>query len=499
MGRMESALSGHPETKLRVGNMKFKWVLLLAFLGVVQLHLQAFANVGEMFGFGSRMTALGGAGVGSGLHPFSAYTNPAGLGADPEGRSEEQKDKRLHLSWGLIYMQPQFTPIQNVVTQNNFNADQAAGKPLSGDVDTSYRSTFGQQIGLSYRLTQASIKPTFGVVAFLPLESAAFMDTGEAYVPEYVLYRARTQRPQVEVATGVQLAKGFQVGAGLRFGFALTSNASIFINTKQNTSSSMRFISSVKPKASPYLGFLYTADAEGSLPAPYSLGAVLRFPMSSDNEMVLKTAARAFGDLAAIDFNFNSLSTLFYDPLSLELGGGWQHASWGRLSAQVDYQVWRAFRPPALKIQQPETTNCDPVGGSSTCSPDTIQIASTSLPGLPLRNILTPRIGEEITVSDLHTLRFGYAYRPSVFQDLPTGFGNYLDPPKHMLNVGWGLNFPRFMGYEIPARLDFHLSYQILVTQHIVKDDSNQIGYSPTGYDAGGKLFGGGLSLGLAF
>ncbi len=454
--------------------------------------LNGSANVGEMFGFGARMSALGGAGVADGLDSFTAYYNPAGLSLD--------SDKRLLFSWGIVLMQPSFNPISNVVTQNNFNADTPPNSPSYSDVDnSSYRNTFGQEIGLSYRLTDGKYNPTAGLVLFLPLDQVAFFDTGESYVPEYVLYRSRTQRPQIEIGGGVKVGRGFHLGAGVHFGFSLTSNASVFINTKSNTTSSMRFLSTFKTKASPYLGLLFTPEE-----APkYSLGAVFRFPVSSDNTMTLNTAARAFGDLAAIDFNFNAFSTLFYDPMSLELGGKWQHAERARLLAQLDYQFWSSFQPPALQIQQPQTTMCDPPGA---CSPSTIQISPTILPSVKYVNILIPRVGEEIQISNVSTFRMGYAYRPSILAEIPNGSGNYLDPPKHMFNLGWGLSYKHFLGYPLATRIDFNLSYQALVTQYVTKATDNlneagqegyRIGYP--GYNVGGSIYGGGITLALAF
>ena len=46
------------------------------------------------------------------------------------------------------------------------------------------------------------------------------MDTGKAYEPEYVLYRARTRRPQVEFGAGLKLAKRLCLGAGVDVAFS---------------------------------------------------------------------------------------------------------------------------------------------------------------------------------------------------------------------------------------------------------------------------------------
>jgi long-chain fatty acid transport protein len=436
----------------------------------------SYANVGDAFGFGSRTSALAGAGAAWGSGAFAAYHNPAAISAEA--------DKRLKFGFGLVLAYPNFLPINNVVTQNKYVADGVQ----YGDVDTSYQSTFGQVLGISYRLFPDFFDLSLGFVAFLPLNQAAYMDTGEPFIPEYFLYRARTQRPQTEFGLGMNLGHGFRVGAGLHMAFTLTGNATVFLNTKPDTTtSSMRFTSSLKPKLAPYFGLLFKPEDD---PRTYSIGAVFRLPAASDNTLQLKSAARAFGPLAAVDFNFAAFSTLFYDPMALELGGSLATSSWSRMFLQLDYQIWSKFQAPALDIQQPQ--------GS-------IQITPSSLPKFSYRNIWVPRIGEEFYLSDRVTLRAGYAYRPSILADVPTGAGNYLDPPKHMLNLGLGLNYAQFFGFDIPCNIDLNFTYHYLQRQLIQKTagnevgdlSDNKIGYPE--YTAGGNVIGGGVSLSLAF
>ena len=155
------------------------WIFLLLFL---QIQNPVQANVGDTFGFGVQSMSLGGAGGSLDPSPSMAYHNPAALAADEEG-------PRFKASFGFLYAQPTFTPINNVVTQNNFIAD---GQSRS-NVDLNYKPTVGQQLGLSYRLFPDLGNITLGLVTFLPFNQLAYLDSGEAYVPEYFMYRARTQ------------------------------------------------------------------------------------------------------------------------------------------------------------------------------------------------------------------------------------------------------------------------------------------------------------------
>ena len=464
--------------------------LVVLLFSVIHLSKPCLANVGDAFGFGSRTQAL--AGIGSVLtsDAFAAYHNPAGLSLLQSNTPDEN---HLLLSVGMLYMQPKFLPISQTLVQNNFNAD---GSKIDS-VDTSYQPTFGQQLAIAYQFFPKTYRLTLGLATFFPAEHLANMDTGESYVPEYVLYRSRTQRPQFEMGLGLRLIPDLYVGVGAHVAYSLSSNGYVFINTKPSTVSSMRFAAQLKPKVAPFFSVLY-APENGK---DFSMGAVLRLPVKSDNEVVLNTAARLFGDFAAIDFNFNAYSTLFYDPLAIELGGSWQHSSRGRLYLQLDYQQWGKFQAPALLIEQAVTTQCE-AQGSGTCPK---QIAPGILPSYQYSDLIIPRIAEELLIAERTTLRLGYAYRGSILSQVPDGNGNYLDPPKHMLNAGLGLEFEKFFHLDLPSHLDFNFAFQWLVRQSITKTPGNEsgdltdnkIGYP--GYEAGGCVYGGGISLSLLF
>ena len=458
---------------------------LVVFLIVLLAADSARAQVGDTYGFGSRTASLGGAGVAWGFEGFAAYSNPAALSLTGE--------KRLNLSWGLIHMTPQLTPIKNVVVENTFTSDQLR----VADVDTSYHVTFGQEFGFSYVVAPNPYRIAIGVTAFLPVSQLAIIDSGETFVPEYVLYRSQTQRPQVEVGTSIAPNDHLSFGAGLHFGTALSSNATVFLQTDPAKSSSMRLAASVETRASPYLGVLFapgnnfksatTQDNETT--APYTLGAVFRFPLENSFTTTVNSGARALGNLAALDFNFGATSVMYYDPMSLELGGTIRYHGANRLYWQLDYQYWSHFKAPSISIATPTTSTCQ----GDSCG---VSFSPSLNPSYQVQNILVPRLGHEINW-DHTSLRMGYSYHASIFKNLPTGEGNYLDPPKHMFSVGYGIKYRHFLSFDTPCNVDFNASYDQLVTQLISKSSGDDIG--APGYQAGGKIFGGGVSLTLAF
>ncbi len=459
------------------------------------------ANVGDAYGFGSRAAAMAGAGVATGFSAYSSYYNPAMLPFAGQGFGSSDPERRLTFNYGVIYMEPSFKPIENVVIENQYSSDPVVDgvrvPTLPGNVDTKYRSTFGQAIGLSYAISNGSVRPTLGVTAFLPIEAVSYIDTGEIFIPEYILYRARTQRPQFDAAIGFRLTPYLSLGGGFHVGYGLTTSASGFILSGDDKSSRMRIAASLKPRAGPFFGAFIQPTEQ------LSFGAVFRAAVSSPNEMTVKTGARVINVVPGIDMNFSALSAIYYDPMTVELGGALLlpiPALPTRVTAQVDYQAWGKFEAPFLRMDSPKADSCTDEDDNSCAG---LPLAPTRSPSYPYRNIWVPRAGAELEINRA-TVRFGYSYRPSIFDSLPTGAGNALDPSKHIVTAGLGYRFDRFLHFDTPATIDLHFAYHALKTQTITKSEGDEAGngtgdlkIGAPGYQAGGRVLGGGLSLSL--
>ncbi len=468
-------------------------IFLLLLLGLSSPLAQA--NIGEFFGLGSRSAALGGATAAWGSDGFSAYANPAALSLMGENR-------RLSLSIGTLAMFPNFLPISGIVTENAYVSDLALAQTTVGDLPNDYRSSAGTVIGLAYKFAPGFLDSTIGMTAYLPFDAVAYMDTGETFLPEYALYRARLQRPQIDAALSGKIVEGLRFGLGAHVGFSLSANAMVFLKTTVGQPSSMRFAASLRPKIAPYGALLYSSDNDphSHRAGSFSLGSIIRGPLASTNQMVMRANAQLFSNAASLGFNFTAHSALYYDPLSIELGGSVQYTEITRIFAQLDWQAWGAFESPALVIGDDVTIeNC--AGSIAGCG---VVLQPGRNPSAPTRNIFIPRIGHEFNLGPW-AIRTGYSYRPSIFQGLPTGSGNLLDPPKHLFSVGVGYEIPKAFFAEIPMQIDAHLAWQQLETQQITKTpgdelnqgtDSTKVG--APGYQAGGKIWGGGISLSLA-
>ncbi|RYD83564.1 MAG: hypothetical protein EOP84_07720 [Verrucomicrobiaceae bacterium] len=239
----------------------------------------------------------------------------------------------------------------------------------------------------------------------------------------------------------------------------------------------MRIAASLKTKAAPYLGVQLEPHRQ------YLTGLTVRLPLSNPETFIIRASARTIGNVAALDFNYRSLATAYYEPLSVEWGNRFRLTPEVTLLGQIDYQAWSAFESPQLEIEPPSTTQCAPNCG--------VQFAPTRYPGFTTRDLFIPRIGIE-----MGQFRLGYAYEQSIFkQDSSSTANNMIDPNKHRMSAGYRFQGTEFFETDLPWALDFSALWTYLERQ-TVKRSSGELG--APGFEVGGNLFGAGVSLNLS-
>ena len=463
--------------------------LALFCVFIFVFSFSASANIADLYGFGSRNSALAGAGASWGFDGFAAELNPAGLTV--------AKEKRILISVAGLYAHPSFKPINGVVVNNSYVSDKGTE---TGNVSVDdYRDTVGSTLGVTVRLLPHIWNLSAGLTAYLPLKQIAYVDTGQAFIPEYVLHRARTQRPQVSTAIAVEPLEGFSIGAGMKVAYTLTSKADVFVQTTANKPTTMKFAANLKPKLIPQLGLLYVSKknnrSEGDnsfvkhSPGAFTLGFVFRAAGSSDGDITLNSNAAVL-NLSAIPLQFQALSSLYYDPMTFQLGGTLQYTERTRIYLELDYELWNKFEGPGLGVK--------PMGGTS--------LSAGAVPDYYSRNTFIPRIAHEWLIGSRSSVRLGYSYRPGIFKGAPNGAGNYLDPTQDIFTVGYGHRFEKLLDFNTPWDLNFHFAFHSMRSETIVKTSGNELGQGSgamkigaPGYDADGKIFVGGLSASIAF
>jgi hypothetical protein len=436
---------------------------MILFLSLF-LGSSALADTGQMFGFGNRASAMTGHSAAAGFEALSAYSNPAGLA--------RSSDKKLMFAYSTLWMKPQFKSISNVVVENQFVSDQTR----SGSAPTSYRTAFGNTFGLALKLAPEWYGLSAGFVLYSPLENTSTLDTGETYLPEYVLHRARAHRPQFHAGLGAQISAQWFLGLGMRIGYSTTSRSTFFLKTTSGEPTTMRFESTIQPRGGFTVGVQHTSESLQG-------GMLLRLPLRYPTTFSIDSTAEALGGLGGLDFNLAASTPLYYDPLSLEIGGTWGRSGALQLEAQIAWERWSDFEMPTIQIQNSTTRQG-------------VLISGSRLPNYALRDLVVPRFGVDVPLGTLR-LRGGYSYRASIFESLPTQAGNALDPPQH--RVGLGVGIP--LSLSAPAELHLFLQGQFLASQNIVKSAGDEGGnlsdskIGAPGYTAGGTVLGGGVGV----
>jgi hypothetical protein len=460
------------------------FALLTLLLTTLSITPSAIGAIGDRFGFSSEDASLAGAGVGTDeISGVSAFDNPAAMSLLRSNSANVES--ALRFTWATLYSQPKFADIHNVVVENPVNSDQSPGTSRVANVDTNYPATFGQTLGFSVRSKKSDHHWGFGAVAYLPLDRLALLDSGESFVPEYTLHRGRTQKPEFQAALSGLLSKDLSFGAGVYLGARLTSDTTIFLNQGAGTVSTMRIAASLKTQATPFFGLSFLASDA------LSLGLVVRFASSSPESLNVQASARAVGNVAAPDFSFPAIGTMYYDPFTVSAGSKIRTSSTTTLFLQLDYQAWSKFESPAILIQNQA---CDPNCGVDFES-------GRNLTGRT-RDIVVPRIGHSWIIGTSE-IRVGYAYRPGIYRNLPTEAGNAVDPNEHRFSAGYGWAIASFPFFDAPGRFDFHGAYSLYPKQTVVKTAGDENGnlsnqkVGAPGYEIGGSEWGGGFTVEL--
>jgi hypothetical protein len=364
------------------------------------------------------------------------------------------------IEFGFEYLHPVFETINNVVIRNSQTSSTAG--TVNGGVSQIYPDVFAQTIKAEVLLNEEkSAKLKFQT--FLPLNSLTQMDSGNTYLPEYVLYRTEKQRPRVSLVGEMDVSEKLRVGLGLDLGFGITSEATVFLQSGAGKYSNQRISASVKPRVIPmgsleYEGFYFLVKGENkvSFSLNTSAGASVFPPLN-----------------ASFDISYSTNSALFYDPWTFDLSKKLEVSDSFKLGLGCSYQLWTGYEPRAAVINN--------ISGT---------FSNGLSPSFKAANLFVPRISFEKDFAQ-ERWELSYEYKDSIFKDTPSNNGNYLDPPRH--SFGLSAFFPVSTGWELGASLQVAR----LAPQTVVKKEITEIG--APGYQASGWLYGGNLSLTVPF
>lgn len=401
----------------------------------------AMGNFAEFFAASTHSAALGGQ---SHLteDPGNNYYAPALMSGT----------RKLQFSLSSFHVDHKFRPISQVRIRDN---------GTRGTVPTNYEN-------LNYtalHLVLPILRPkglTLGASAFTPMDNILESQSGDPFLPEYVMYRARSNRGLFHCnlagpfpSSRYSWSLGFYTGTKIRS--RTFSGAHIGDDPQKDTSyARMAASSSLTMAGIASLGWRGERSA---------------WALTLQQEMENRYSFHVEGEVQnpRLPFDITMDTLAYYDPYLARLSHFSQLGRAG-LHASLEYQHWKNYQTPVIRIRQ------NPMGNINS---------SQNVETISLRNIWLPKLGLSFQYNEHNTGLLGLAYRPTPLRGNFSGPGNSIDADKAILAAGHQIKFRNFA-------LNFSLQYHHLISNKVVKN-SESIGYP--GYEIGGRILN--TSLGL--
>lgn len=438
----------------------------LVALAAVAFAPSAEANPLDVFGFGSRETAMGNTGVASSEGPAANHYNPASLAAA----------KGIALSVGY------------------FRADhflQMNGQ--DNDVDP----VKGVNAALVLPGHLGRVAMAFGAFIHLPDDRLSRVRALRQEQPRWELYDNRNQRLAFGVNVAVAPIPELEFGIGYSFlastdgRIAVTGQADIF--APETSRLRHEVDADLAAVRYPQLG------ARVHLSKHATLGLVYR----GEFQLALDLKANVNGDLSRITtarYDLATRSTNNFLPRQVSLGGAWSFAN-DRVKTSFDatWVQWSAYVLPVAFLEA-SLDIPPPKGGfpGGLTAPETP--APTRIVPVHFADRIVPHLGVEWqAVRDRAWelfLRGGYEMQKSPIA-AQSGAVNYVDRDRHTVSGGVGVLFPEpatWLGGDVA--FDLHAQRMFLVANTTTKTNpADLVG----DFNAGGFIWNLGATLTVSF
>ena len=419
-----------------------------------------FASYAEFFGSSASTAAIGNQANLDPDDPSNNYYLPAILA----------HTKKIGFSLSLGSIDPEFKAIDGIVVKNRSNSDADE----RGRADVNYRTTYHGAVHLNLPIAHENAG-NIGISFFSPVGFFVESDSGDPYLPEYVMYRSRYKRVLGYINYAHPLSRRFSLSLGAHLGLQST--------IKADTQTSLN-------------GAGYGSSTNANSRISPSLGAIASFLARLDGhhiyltyqqEMKSNLSANVFGEIndpTGLLFNITLDTMLYYDPHTFRLG--WMKRLGGFSSfLSLEYQLWKRYKTPSVTI----TRNSG------------ILLPSNDYERLQAKDIVVPKVGLRYAFSDRWSLMAGLSSRPTPLKDDFSGNGNSIDSDSVLYALGSELHY-RIAGYDFVFSASGQ--YHTLRERQIVKSPGQENGnpgdkIGSPGYPLGGRVLTGKLSAKIVF
>jgi long-subunit fatty acid transport protein len=423
-------------------------VPLLLVLLVPLAPRPATAGPFDVFGFGSRAIALGGAATALADDYTATFYNPANL----------VRRKSVHLGAEVVTSFPSL--------EIRLSNPDARSAPVEADSFT------GLGLGVLFPLGGKIGYPfALGLVLYLPADQLLRVDALDPLIPRWYLWDSLADKMQILFGVGIEITDWLSVGAGVQTLANVRGTADIEIELINEQFVRRDINVDLINTLAPILG-VHLGPWEG-----------LQFGFSWRSELDLTFDLPIRLDLGeAIDLGFTNRGQALYTPHTLSFGAAWRIAETGwTVAAETRYLLWSNAPDPAFNFAV--DVSGELVDGLGFEDALDLLPGPSGLPGL--RDTWTAHLGAEYWANDHVVGRAGYQYRRTPVPD-QVGLTNYVDSDTHTVSLGLGLTYPDPLNLDAePVTLEVTAALSLFPEAQTIKASPND----PVGnFTAGGEV-----------
>lgn len=425
--------------------------------------LNAHASYPELFGASFSTSAIGNQANLDINDPSNNYYAPSLLAFS----------KKVNALIQATHTQTQFKSISNVVVSNS---STSSGPAVSGNISNKYPNFLGSSLHLALPIgyEDHGTIGTLGISIFMPIGNLLETNSGNPFLPEYVLYHSRYQRTSAYVNFAHAFSEDLALSLGGLIGFQ--ASADIITDITMNGSTSYGSSASARSKIAPSIGAIVSVTKKLSDNKIY---------FTYQQEMKSNLHAHIAGEITSplpLLFESNVDSILFYDPHTFRVGGDYSFSSL-QLFAGLEYQLWAGYKTPIITI-------------TKTAG---VMEPSRNYEVLKTQNTINPRIGLKHNLTDRWNYSLGFNYHQTPLKGDFSGSGNSIDTDSYIYTGG--IQY-RMVIWSKDVSLGTSFEYHKLKSKQVTKTANEENGSAGSkigapGYNLGGTIMAG--SFGIKF
>ena len=450
-----------------------RWVRvqLCVVLGVLTPSI-ALADQFNLYGYGPRAAAMGGALTADANDYTAVFYNPALL------VTRKEINFGFHFQWYrmLSDVQPkQTTPALDCTSCNPPDA-------------------VGYSVGLLFPLAgKVKNRVAVGLGIYLPSAVMLRVSAPDPTTPYWYRYNSNPERIVVHAGAGIHIVDWLNVGIGVQALADLVGDgADVQVDLFSKIVKKRQLNSYLGTRVSPVFGVNLSPWKR------LRFGATFRMEMKLVYEIPAKVDLEGIGTLS-----FAVVGVAHYTPHTLAFGVAYDVTDQLTLSLDGEWMNWSAANAVGCRPGGPRFT-----GG--TCSPYvslTIDLSGPTLAALGLdsaldlaspqndpgfSDTLSVRFGGEYRLSERFAARLGVSYRPTPVPKQNVEGTNLLDGTTVGIAGGVGINFPDPLEiFQHPIQMDFAVQGAFLLPREAVKPPTDVV----PSYTYSARLFGGTLAI----